>query len=74
LRARLSLADRNRKHLLDQGIHTSWPTVRDTIKPHQVCTLPTDNGSILRIRKAATPEPEAQEIYHGLTIRMDPLR
>ena len=58
------------KTLLDQGIHTSWPTVRDTLKPHQVCTivLPTDNGSILRIRKAATPEPDAQEIYRRLAV------
>jgi hypothetical protein len=41
------------KTLLDQGIHTSWPTVRDTLKTHQVCTLvlPTSDGSILRIRK-----------------------
>jgi hypothetical protein len=58
------------KTLLDQGIHTSWPTVCDTLKPHQVCTivLPTDNGSILRIRKAATPEPDAQEIYRRLAV------
>lgn len=58
------------KTLLDQGIHTSWPTVRDTLKAHQVCTivLPTNNGSILRIRKAANPEPDAQEIYRRLAV------
>jgi hypothetical protein len=45
------------KTLLDHGIHTSWATVRDTLKSHQICTvvLPTDDGSTLRIGKAATP-------------------
>src|SRR6266699_5435196 len=58
------------KTLLDQGIHTSWATVRDTLKTHQVCTivLPTNSTSCLRIRKAATPEPEVQEIYRCLGI------
>jgi transposase len=58
------------KTLLDQGIHSSWPTVRDALKTHQVCTvvLPTNDGSSLRIRKAATPEPAVQDIYHRLAI------
>jgi transposase len=58
------------KTLLDHGIHTSWPTVRDTLKSHQICTvvLPTDDGSTLRIRKAATPEPEVQDLYRALAI------
>jgi len=58
------------KTLLDQGVHTSWATVRDTLKTHQVCTvvLPTGDGSCLRIRKAATPEPDVQEIYRNLAI------
>jgi transposase len=58
------------KTLLDQGIHTSWASVRDTLKTHQVCTvvLPTDDGSCLRIRKAATPEPDVQQIYRNLAI------
>jgi transposase len=56
------------KTLLDRGIHTSWPTVRDTLKSHQICTvvLPTDDGSTLRIRKAATPEPEVEDLYRAL--------
>jgi transposase len=56
--------------LLHQGIHTSWATVRDTLKTHQVCTivLPTDAGSCLRIRKAAAPEPDVKEIYQRLAI------
>jgi transposase len=58
------------KTLLDQAIHTSWPTVRDTLKSHQVCTvvLPTNEGSTLRIRKAATPEPGVQDLYRSLGI------
>jgi len=58
------------KTLLDQAIHTSWPTVRDTLKTHQVCTivLPTNDGSWLRIRKAATPEHDVQDIYRRLDI------
>jgi transposase len=58
------------KTLLDHGIHTSWATVRDTLKSHQICTvvLPTDDGSTLRIRKAATPEPEVENLYRALAI------
>jgi len=59
------------KTLLDQGQHTSWATVRDTLSTHQVCTivLPTDTGDILRIRKASTPEPQHQQLYQLLHIR-----
>jgi transposase len=58
------------KTLLDHGIHTSWATVRDTLKSHQICTvvLPTDDGSTLRIRKAAIPEPEVENLYRALGI------
>jgi transposase len=58
------------KTLLDQGIHTSWPTVRDTLKTHQVCTvvLPTSDGSCLRIRKAASPEHDVQHLYRNLGV------
>lgn len=58
------------KTLLDQAIHTSWATVRDALKTHQVCTivLPTADGSCLRIRKAATAEPDVQNLYRRLAI------
>ncbi len=58
------------KTLLDQGIHTSWTSLRDTLKTHQVCTvvLPTSDGSCLRIRKAATPEPDVQQLYQKLAV------
>ena len=58
------------KTLLDQNIHTSWATVRDTLKTHQVCTivLPTNEGAEVRVRKASTPEPDVQELYKQLDI------
>ena len=58
------------KTLLDQGIHTSWASVRDALKTHQVCSvvLPTKDGSCLHIRKAATPEPDVQQIYRNLAL------
>ena len=58
------------KTLLDQGIHTSWETVRDILKTHQVCTivLPTSDGSHLRVRKAASPDQDVQDLYKRLAI------
>jgi transposase len=57
------------KTLRDNGVHTSWATVRDTLKTHQVSTvvLPT-NGRYLRMRMAATPDPEVKELYKRLDI------
>ncbi|MHC4867863.1 MAG: IS1634 family transposase [Planctomycetota bacterium] len=58
------------KTLLEQGVHTSWRTVRDLLKTHQVCTvvLPTDSGAVLRIRKSSTPEAPHREIYSLLGV------
>lgn len=58
------------KTLLDQGVHTSWASVRDALETHQVATivLPTDTGPVLRIRKASTPEPEHRELYRLLGV------
>jgi transposase len=58
------------KTLLDKGVHSSWETVREALKTHQICTvvLPTSDGSCLRIRKAATPDPEVKELYDQLGI------
>ncbi len=44
--------------------------MRSSLKTHQVCTivLPADEGSCLRIRKAATAEPDVREIYRRLAI------
>jgi transposase len=58
------------KTLLDQGVHTSWATVREVLKTHQVSTvvLPTTNGRCLRIRMGATPDPEVKELYKRLRV------
>jgi len=64
------------KTLLDAGAHTSWATVREQLKTHQVNTivLPTDGGMELRIRKATTPEPVHQELYRQLGIAAEIMR
>jgi transposase len=61
------------KTLLDAGVHTSWATVRETLKTHQVNTvvLPTDGGLVLRIRQGSTPEAAHRELYHKLGIRSE---
>jgi transposase len=58
------------KRFLDQGIHTSWWTIRQQLSTHQVATivLPTSNGMVLRIRKGGTPEPEQKKIYEILKV------
>lgn len=56
--------------LLNQGVHTSWATIRKTLSTHQVATivLPTDRGKVLRIRKGMTPEPAHLELYRLLKV------
>jgi transposase len=56
---------------LQAGLHTSWGTIRDQLRTHQVITivLPEDHhGRVLTIRKATTPEPEHRQIYATLGI------
>jgi transposase len=65
--------------LLDQGVHTSWATVREVLKTHQVSTvvLPTINGRCLRVRMGATPDPEVKDLYkhlHAFEQVMTPIR
>jgi transposase len=64
------------KTLLDQGVHTSWATVREQLKTHQVNTiiLPTQGGMELRIRKATTPEPVHRELYQKLAVGCEVMR
>ena len=59
-----------KKRFLDQGIHTSWWSIRQQLSTHQVATivLPTNNGMVLRIRKGGTPEPDQKKIYEILKI------
>jgi transposase len=58
---------------LQQGVHTSWWTLRQELSTHQVVTvvLPTTDGRVLRIRKATVPEPSHREIYSTLGIPME---
>ena len=56
---------------LQASVHTSWGTIRDQLRTHQVITivLPEDHhGRVLIIRKATTPEPEHRQIYATLGI------
>jgi len=58
------------KRFLDQGVHTSWATLREQLSTHQVITvvLPSTNGQTLRIRKGSTPDAIHREIYRTLHI------
>lgn len=58
------------KRFLDRGIHTSWGTIREQLRTHQVSTivLPTANGKVLKIRKGGTPGQEQKKIYDILGI------
>ena len=58
------------KSFLDQAIHTSWATLREQLRTHQVVTavLPTTDGHLLKIRRATTPEPQHRLIYKVLGI------
>src|SRR5450755_813943 len=58
------------KTLLDAGVHTSWATVREMLKTHQVSmiVLPTDGDMVLRIRQATMPEAAHRELYQKLRI------
>jgi transposase len=64
------------KRFLDQGIHTSWWTLRQALSMHQVATvvLPTQTGMVLRIRKGSTPEPLHRDIYRILQIPSEVMR
>lgn len=58
------------KRFLDRGVHTSWWTLREQLRTHQVVTvvLPTKDGKVLKIRKGTTPERMHREIYATLQI------
>jgi transposase len=58
------------KTLRDSGLYTSWATVRETLRTHQVCTvvLPADDGMTLRIRRATKPEREHTDLYERLGV------
>lgn len=64
------------KRFLDQAIHTSWWTIRQQLRTHQVITvvLPTTDGRILKIRKGTVPEPVHREIYTTLKIPLEVMK
>jgi len=64
------------KRFLDQGVHTSWATLREQLSTHQVVTvvLPATNGQTLRIRKGSTPEAIHREIYRTLKIPQEVMK
>jgi len=64
------------KTLLDAGVHTSWATVRETLKTHQINTivLPADGGMVLRLRQGSTPEAGHRELYQKLHIASEIIR
>ena len=64
------------KTLLNAGVHTSWETVRETLKTHQINTivLPTDGGMVLRIRQGTSPEAAHQDLYKKLRISSEIIR
>ena len=64
------------KTLRDGDVHTSWATVRETLKTHQGNTivLPTDGGMALRIRQGTTAEAAHRELYQKLRIGSEIVR
>ncbi len=59
-----------------RGVHTCWHTVREALKSHHILTtvLPTTDGSVLRIRKASTPERHQRELYRLLDVPAEIIR
>jgi transposase len=64
------------KRFLDQAIHTSWWTLRQQLRTHEVITvvLPTTDGRILKIRKGSIPEPVHRQIYTTLRIPLEVMK
>jgi len=64
------------KRFLDQGIHTSWWSIRQQLSTHQVITvvLPTTDGRVLKIRKGTVPEPIHREIYTTLKVPLEVMK
>jgi hypothetical protein len=61
------------QYFLDEGIHTSWATLRNELSTHQVVTvaLPTEAPGVLRIRKGTNPETTHREIYKILRLPLE---
>jgi transposase len=61
----------------DKGIATSWETIREKLRTHQVTTIVMPYQSskkILRVRRGTTPEKPHIEIYDTLGIPHEPMQ
>jgi transposase len=58
------------RSFLEQGIHTSWETLRRQLSTHQVVTvrLPTTDGQAFTIRRDTLPEQSHRDIYRVLRV------
>jgi len=58
------------------GDHTSWETLREELRTHQIATttLPTADGRTLAIRRGSIPERRPREIYRLLDLDPEPMR
>jgi transposase len=62
---------------LQAGVHTSWWTLRQHLRTHQVVTVvlhAAQSDRLLKIRKATTPEPTHREIYATLRIPVEVIK
>jgi transposase len=61
------------KQFRDRGHETSWETIREALRTHQVVTvvMPTTAGRTLRLRRATTAEEAHQDIYGVLSMTAD---
>src|SRR5438876_9560549 len=52
------------KRWLDQGVHTSWATLREQLSTHHIVTvvLPSTHGQTVRIRTGSTPDAIHREL------------
>ena len=62
--------------LQQSGETTSWETLREELRTHQVATitLPTTDGRTLAIRKAGIPDRRVREIYRHLALETEPMK
>lgn len=58
------------------GDSTSWETLREELRTHQVATttLPTADGRTLAIRRGSVPDRRPKEIYRILGIDPEPMK
>ena len=55
--------------------HTSWETLREELRTHQISTvtLPTADGRTLAIRRGSVPDRRTREIYRLLNLDPEPM-